>query len=220
VIENPKLSWKAKGLLAYLLSRPDNWTVRFGDLVKRAPDGAHTIRGAMKELRKAGHVKVVAEREGGRVKQWIYTVHESPDGDFQQVENLEVEKQQVEKRALNNKDLSNKDLSNKKEIDNAQSVFDALSLFTGGLNSETPRFVDTWLEKHTVEWILKAVSIAKDKGARSVKYVDSILIGWEANGYPKTREQQVSAKKKPATVAQSGDRSKYVEGKYAQFIEH
>ena len=42
-IENPKLSWKAKGILAYLLSRPDNWVVRLGDLVKHSPDGAFSV---------------------------------------------------------------------------------------------------------------------------------------------------------------------------------
>ena len=31
-IENAELSWGAKGVLAYLLSRPDNWTVRLQDL--------------------------------------------------------------------------------------------------------------------------------------------------------------------------------------------
>jgi len=102
VIENPKLSWKAKGLLAYLLSRPDNWVVHFRDLVNRAPDKAHTVRAAMKELRAAGHVKVEAQREKGRVKQWVYTIHESPDVEFQQ-----VEIQQVENHTLNDTDLSN-----------------------------------------------------------------------------------------------------------------
>ncbi len=112
-IENPKLSWKAKGLLAYLLSRPDNWIVRFRDLVNRSPDGAHTVRAAMKELRAAGHVKVLAEREKGRVLQWTYTIHESPDGDFQQ-----VEKQQVENRTLNN---NNKSLTKKKVKEGASA---------------------------------------------------------------------------------------------------
>lgn len=105
LIENPKLSWQAKGLLAYLLSRPDNWTVHFKDLVKRAPDGGHTVRAAMKELRNAGHVKLTTERENGRVRQWIYTIHELPDADFQQ-----VEKQLVENRTLNNKELKQKEL--------------------------------------------------------------------------------------------------------------
>lgn len=111
-IENPKLSWKAKGLLAYLISRPDDWVVRFRDLVNRSPDGGHTVRGAMKELKAAGHVQVIAERDGGRVKRWIYEVYElPPDVEFQQ-----VEKQQVENRTLNkNKSLPKRKRTNIKE---------------------------------------------------------------------------------------------------------
>lgn len=108
-VENPKLSWRAKGLLAYLLSRPDDWVVRFKDLAKRAPDGAHTVRAAMKELKAAGHVEVTTEREGGRIIKWTYNIHEVPHGGFQQ-----VEKQEVENRTLNNKDKGNK----KKSVSN------------------------------------------------------------------------------------------------------
>jgi DnaD and phage-associated domain len=75
-------------------------------------------------------------------------------------------------------------------------IFKALESLMGALNTSVPRYVDGWLEKHTAEWILKAVDIAKEKGARSEKYVDKILIGWEANGYPKTREQQIEDAKK------------------------
>lgn len=108
-IENPKLSWRAKGMLAYFLSRPNDWIVRFADLAKRSPDGAHTVRQTIKELKNAGHIKVTAERENGRVKQWTYKVFElpSPDGEFQQVEIL-----QVENRTLNNTDSTNTDSSN------------------------------------------------------------------------------------------------------------
>lgn len=110
------------------------------------------------------------------------------------------------------------------EKNDDSKIFTALSELTGGgLNSETTRFVDEWKEKHILAWILKAIAIAKEKGARSVRYVDSILIGWEANGYPKSREERVTEKrngKRPQTAAQSGDLSKYVEGQYADFIEH
>ena len=176
-VENPKLSWRAKGLLAYLLSRPDDWVVRFKDLAKRAPDGAHTIRAAMKELKAAGHVEVITEREGGKITKWIYKVHEVPHGGFQQ-----VEKQDVENRTYSNTKSTEKDL---------KEIYTALENLTGGLNSNTPRFVDTLKEKHSTEWILKAISIAFEKRARSMKYVDTILIGWEANGYPKSREERV-----------------------------
>lgn len=108
-IENPKLSWRAKGILTYLISRPDNWTVRLGDLVKRSTDGSAAIRKAVRELREAGHIIYNVERENGRIKQWILQVHEVPilHSDF-----LQVEKQQVENRTVNDIELTKKDLSN------------------------------------------------------------------------------------------------------------
>ncbi len=85
----------------------------------------------------------------------------------------------------------------KKEIDIGDAeIFTALSLLTGGgLNSNTPKFVDAWKETHTCEWILKAIGVARENKARSVKYVDEILLGWEANGYPKSREERVKEKR-------------------------
>jgi len=64
---------------------------------------------------------------------------------------------------------------------------------------DTTRLIDTWLEKHPPGRILQAIRLASDKRARSPKYVDQELIGWEANGYPPSREQQVLARAfKPA----------------------
>jgi hypothetical protein len=111
-IENCALSWKAKGILAYLLSRPDDWIIRFRDLVNRSTDGAHMVRAAMSELKKAGHIKVTTEREGGRITRWVYQVYEIP-----LVENQEVEKQQVKKRASTNKKVVTK--KNSKDIKEA-----------------------------------------------------------------------------------------------------
>jgi phage replication O-like protein O len=81
-------------------------------------------------------------------------------------------------------------------------IASALSNISGGaLNTSTAALIGEWIEKHADEWILKAVGIASDKGARSAKYVDEILIGWEANGYPKPRaERVVSAKRQPVNV--------------------
>jgi DnaD/phage-associated family protein len=82
------------------------------------------------------------------------------------------------------------------EVNEDTEIFTFLSGLTGGgLNSETTRYVDTWKEKHTLFWVLKAIGIAAEKGARSVKYVDAILVGWEANGYPKSREERVKEKR-------------------------
>ena len=90
-LERKSLSWGAKGLLAYLLSRPDNWIIRFKELVSRSIDGGHKVRGFLKELRNAGHVQVIAHRKEGRITEWEYKVFELPPlCDFQEVEKLEV----------------------------------------------------------------------------------------------------------------------------------
>jgi hypothetical protein len=106
---------------------------------------------------------------------------------------------------------SNKEL-NKEDIDSTTDaqIFQALEKLTGGLlRSDTPRIVDTWKEKHSFEKIMQAIELAAVKGRMPVTYVDSILIGWEANGYPKSREQQVQERKgmqpKSATVESAFD---------------
>lgn len=106
-IEKPELSWKAKGILAYLLSRPDNWTVRLGDLIKRSPDGVSAVRAALRELTKAGHITRKEEREAGRFKQYVLIVHELP-----LTEKPQAEKPQAENLMLNNTNINENELNN------------------------------------------------------------------------------------------------------------
>lgn len=87
----------------------------------------------------------------------------------------------------------------------------SLALLSGGiLNSTSADLITIWLEKHTNEWILKAIDLAKAKKAKSANYVDSILIGWEANGYPKSRAEKVQdvkreVSKKPTQASSNLD---------------
>lgn len=213
-VENPKLSWKAKGLLAYLLSRPDDWTVRFRDLAKRAPDGAHTVRMAMKELRTAGHVTVETVREAGRITKWIYHIHEVPDGGFQQVEKQDVEIPHVEKRAFNNKDSTKKDSTKKKIIINpitAQLFIDAFGQFNS--------------QKEQERWITLYDSVGPDRAREIIAWVEKKEI--HLTNRPSLMDSIETAAKKwqttqqrKQTAAQRGDHTAYIRGEYADFIEH
>jgi hypothetical protein len=55
-VQDIRLSWKARGLLFYLLSLPENWHVNVHDLVKRAPDGRDAVYSILKELKQIGYV--------------------------------------------------------------------------------------------------------------------------------------------------------------------
>ena len=58
-IQRDDLSWKAKGLYAYLLSLPDHWAINTRDLTTRASDGETVVRSALKELRSKGFIETV-----------------------------------------------------------------------------------------------------------------------------------------------------------------
>jgi len=78
-IQNKKLSWKARGLLTYLLSLPDDWKVSQKNLEDQASDGENSLRSGMKELIEVGHVvRTWVRNEKGRIVDCLYDIYESP----------------------------------------------------------------------------------------------------------------------------------------------
>jgi hypothetical protein len=79
VFLDPRLSWKAKGLLGYFLSRPDDWTIQVRDLVRRSRDGRDSVYAGLAELKAAGYVEQrVLRQPNGRIAQVEYVVYEQP----------------------------------------------------------------------------------------------------------------------------------------------
>lgn len=101
-LEDPRLSFKAKGLLAYLLAKPNEWQVKVKALAKVGPDGERAVYAALRELLEAGYAERTQTREGGKIKSWDYVVRERPD--VPHVENLHVEKLHVENATLLSKE--------------------------------------------------------------------------------------------------------------------
>ncbi len=62
-VENDrKLSWKAVGLLTYLVSRPPGWEISRDDLERRHTDAEASVRSAKGELIKAGYLRILGPR--------------------------------------------------------------------------------------------------------------------------------------------------------------
>ena len=73
-LEDSRLSWRAKGILAYLLSKPDKWEVQTEDVISHGTEGRDAVRAAMSELREAGYAELeTIKEEGGRMsgRQWV-----------------------------------------------------------------------------------------------------------------------------------------------------
>lgn len=79
-IEDERLSWAARGLLGYLLSRPDDWKVLVNDLRKRGDLGRDGIYKLLKELRTIGYARYVRLRDRhGRIRGGYYIIREIAD---------------------------------------------------------------------------------------------------------------------------------------------
>ncbi len=76
-VRDTNLSWRATGLLVYLLSLPDDWSVNVTDLSRRKVDGKTATRSTMKELEDAGYLTIRSEYEG-TLRRYVWTVYEDP----------------------------------------------------------------------------------------------------------------------------------------------
>jgi hypothetical protein len=73
LIEDPRLSWKAKMILIYLLSRPDYWRVNKKDIENRATDGRESVQNGLNELKELGYLHIYQHRnEKGQMIGWIW----------------------------------------------------------------------------------------------------------------------------------------------------
>jgi len=174
IFKDRRLSLKAKGLLAMLLSFSDDWKLSISGLYAILKEGKVSIRSTMNELIKHGYV----ERERVKDKKGVYIginyiVFESP-----KLENLTMgNKTQVSNNIINNQ--SNKDNS-KIEFFDEVMVFDnytkeMLNDFfeywseptkKGIMKKDTmktwatSRRLKTWA-KNESKWMLNSVGISK-----------------------------------------------------------
>lgn len=75
--QDNSLSWAARGMLAYLLSKPEGWTTSMADITRQSKAGKKACQTAFKELLDAGYAVRNQEHRNGRLV-WETTVHDRP----------------------------------------------------------------------------------------------------------------------------------------------
>lgn len=123
ILEDDRLSFKAKGILCYLLSRPDDWQVNDSHLSSIGIDGEASTRSALKEIEDAGYlVRIRRKGERGRFEWDTYVYDEpqqsvSPQDDYPPMENPPMERPQddyppVDRPPMENPRVDNRTLIN------------------------------------------------------------------------------------------------------------
>lgn len=80
MLNDAKLSWKAKGVLSYLLGKPQGWKIWRNDLIHRSTDGRDSVDSALRELETAGYLRREQrqERNNGQFGSVVWHVSDRP----------------------------------------------------------------------------------------------------------------------------------------------
>jgi len=77
IFNDSRLSWEARGVMGYLLSKPNKWIVREQDLIKQASAGKHKIKKILAELKENGYVRKSRYRNDQGRFEWITDIYDT-----------------------------------------------------------------------------------------------------------------------------------------------
>ena len=79
LLNNKELSWRTKGILAYLLSKPNDWETRISDIIQHAKEGRTAVDRCLKEAKEKGYIlEKEIRNEKGQYMGIEYDVYETP----------------------------------------------------------------------------------------------------------------------------------------------
>ena len=130
-IRRKDLSWKAKGILTYILTLPDDWVININEIMTHATEGEKAFRSGWKELKDAGYVNryPVRDKESNKITHWETVIRESVDmkGFDPLTQNVQVQNVQVQKVQVQNDKLQSTYITKDLSKQNTESNKDTMS---------------------------------------------------------------------------------------------
>ncbi|EMN7730398.1 DnaD domain protein [Bacillus cereus] len=203
-LKDKRLSWKAKGILAYILTLPDDWVFYREELSKHAKDGINSLRAGMQELKEYGYIKRFPVRdEKNKIVRWETIIYEIPVDDYPPVENPPAGKPVAGNLPVENHKLLNTNIQSTKELntdiqninhrhDNKQKLISQRLINDDfkishqflmknriSLSEIAIRELGVFCESLGSELIGEAVNRSIDENVPKWRYVRGILKKWE-----------------------------------------
>ncbi|EEL10336.1 Phage replication protein [Bacillus cereus BDRD-Cer4] len=193
-LKDERLSWKAKGILAYALTLPDDWTFHISELARHAKDGEDSLRTGFKELKELGYVKRYPVRDGNtkKIARWDTEIYETPQRDMPQMENQDVVKPYEENQKLLNTNRLNTNKRNNNDYDDMDKLESRVFInervkvscnFIKGMGIPLSEIaiaeLGSFCNLFSGELIQHAINKAVDENAPRWNYIKAILRNWK-----------------------------------------
>lgn len=100
LLQDPRLSCRDRGLLVWMLSKPQDWTFSQRGIANELSfDGESSVKAGVKNLQEAGYLHIDRERrDRGRLSVAVWTVSDSPQPESQSMGSPQVDLPLVENR--------------------------------------------------------------------------------------------------------------------------
>jgi uncharacterized phage protein (TIGR02220 family) len=172
-LNDPRMSLKAKGLLSFMLSKPDGWHFSIRGLESQLKEGKDSVATTMKELIDFKYVIREQGRSKGSFGDIIYHIYESPCTENPDAVNPDTGNPrtetppQVNTKEVNTKEVNTKkEKINKKDFSAVTNVIDYLNKLTKRNfreSSATVRLIKARLKEYTEEDLKKVVKYKVDQ---------------------------------------------------------
>ena len=198
VIEDRQLSFKARGLLIYMLSKPDDWKFYPDELAKHSDkEGVKAINSALQEIESAGYLTRKRKRDAAGHFQGIdYLLSEIPHDNDPQSQNRNAGKRDAGSRNAGNGILPNTDFKPNTDLTNTdrsligdqhttQDVFDLWQSNWGFPNGIAQQDLTEWINEFGADLVTFAITYALRRNVKSTgadRYLDQLLKAYKKKG--------------------------------------
>lgn len=184
-LNDPNLSFKAKGILTYFLSLPGDWVIYYEEVIKHAKDGIKSFRSGIDELINEGYIYRYPIRENGVIIRWETEIYEEKRPLSQKVkeENINIVQGKVEKDQLlntnNTHTYDSNNLNNYNSFDKITKAWNSLSTIVvpiDNIHSDVKRTINLakLMEKYELDNVLATINKIK-----SSKYAQRFVINFD-----------------------------------------
>ena len=167
-LNDNKMSLKAKGLLSFMLSKPDNWDFSVRGLQSQLKEGRDSVASTLRELINFKYVVREQVRSKGTFDDIVYHIYESPCTENPDTDNSNTEKPNTEtppqvntKESKDCNKVKTKEIeNNKKDFSAVVNVIDFLNKTTGKnfqKSSASVRLIKARLKEYSEEDLLKVI---------------------------------------------------------------
>lgn len=185
-LDDEKLSWKAKGIWCYLMSKPDGWKCQVEDLKKHSKDGTDSVKAGLRELREHGYmIKRPIKNDKNIIIEWEEILFEVPADEAKEVfANQEIKRiasleKRRNKKSINGKSTSGFSSSGKpNHIINTKVLSTNLStneISSSKVNTESNNLIDYFNENICELKKTTRVKFEKFIKNKSIEFVKALI---------------------------------------------